>query len=356
MKIVIDGYWWHEGPLSNRMVLLEIVRHWAAEFPEDELVLAVPRRRPRAGQLRAPPEVQVVTSHLRMHPAINSIELPMIARRESADAILAFNFAAISRRGVVFLHDVLFQTNPEWFTRVERAYFSAMPILARAARSVIATSATEQTRIMKKNPKLRRVVRCGLAVSSSLANAEPQRPELGLSPSSFIVCVGRFNIRKNLEVTVRALQQSGVLSDNFPLVLIGEPSGAPAGVSDFAGAIASKSIVVAQRVSEGELKWLYTNCRFFVCLSLDEGFGLPVIEAASFDAPVLASDIAVFRENLGSYGTYVRPTDTDAVASAARRMATTRGSDAPYIEQHSWRSVCQCIRDELSRVTNGSCR
>jgi glycosyltransferase involved in cell wall biosynthesis len=356
MKIVIDGYWWHEGPRSNRMVLLEIVRHWTAQFPDDQLILVLPNARGRSRHPLPPADVKIVKSHLRLHPAINSIELPMIARRESADAILAFNFAAMSKRGVVLLHDVLFQTNPEWFTPIERAYCSAMPILARGARSVIATSATEQERIIANNPKLRRVVRCGLAVASSLADAEPQRPDLDLAADSFIVFVGRFNIRKNLEVTVRAIQESGVLSADFPLVLIGEPSGIPAGVSEFEQDIANKSIVIAQGLTEGELKWLYTNCRFLVCLSLDEGFGLPVVEAASFGAPVLASDIKVFRENLGSYPSFVRPTDSQAVAAAARRMVTTHRSSTRYVEQHSWRSVCENIRGEFDRLVTDSGR
>src|ERR1700722_6433953 len=256
MKILVDGYWWDEGPHSNRIVLLEIVKHWMREFPHDELVLAIPNSYRKARQLRPPIGVRVVATHLRIHPAINSIELPVIARRVSADGILAFSFAAMSRRGVVFLHDVLYQSNPEWFTTIERAYFSPMPILARRARSVIATSATEATRITTNNPKLRRVVHCGLAVPSSLADAVPQRPDLELAADSFVVCVGRFNVRKNLETTVRSMLKSGLLSKDFPLVLIGEPSGIRAEVSEFTEAIASKSVVIAQRITDGELKWL----------------------------------------------------------------------------------------------------
>jgi glycosyltransferase involved in cell wall biosynthesis len=350
MRVLIDGYWWCEGPISNRMVTLEIIKHWAQEFPADELILAVPTDRRQAGLPLPPRNARIVATHFRIHPAINFFELPMIARRESVDAILAFNFAARSKHCAVFLHDVLFQTNPEWFTPIERAYYSAMPILARSARSVIATSASERVRITDANPNLRRVVNCGLTVSSSLAEAESQQPKLDLTPLSFAICVGRFNIRKNLEVTVRGMLESGLVSPQFPLVLIGEPSGAPAYVNEFAAAIADRSIVIANRITDGELKWLYTNCRLFVCLSLGEGFGLPVVEAAHFGAPVLASDIPVFRETLGSYATFVQPTDTDAIAMAARRMLTDPYSRHPYVEQHTWRSICECIRSELERL------
>jgi glycosyltransferase involved in cell wall biosynthesis len=359
MKILIDGYWWNEGPLSNRMVLLEIVKHWLHYFPDDELIVAAAPckhlklfRADSADNLKAD-NLKIVRTHLRYHPAINLIELPLIARRENVDIILAFAFAPASKRAVVFLHDVLFQSNPEWFTLAERIYFSAIPLLARRARSVITTSASERKRIVAYNSTLARVNHCGLALSSSLQDAAMQRPMgLSLTTGSFVMCVGRFNVRKNLETTVRAIQQTGLLSKAFPLLLVGEPSGVPVDLSEFVKDLANQSIVTVQNLTDGELKWLYANCRVFVCLSLDEGYGLPVVEAATFGAPVLASDIPVFRETLGEYGTFVSPTDTDAVRDAARRMIMDRHDNALYIGVHSWRSVCQNIRYELDRVAS----
>jgi glycosyltransferase involved in cell wall biosynthesis len=280
------------------------------------------------------------------------MELPIIARRHSIDAILAFNFAAISSRGAVFLHDVLFQTNPEWFTPIERAYFSAMPILAHRARCVIATSNSERSRIETCNPRLRRVVNCGLSTSSSLAAAIPEYPGLGLARDAFMLCVGRLNMRKNLEVTMQAMQRSGLLSENFPLVVVGEPSGRVADISEFAAAVSDKRIVFAERVTDNQLKWLYSNCKLFVCLSLDEGFGLPPVEASNCGASVLVSDIPVFHETLGSYATFVDATDTVAIAECARRIVANRSQPGdPYIEEHSWRSVCMRIREELQLLS-----
>lgn len=350
MRILVDGFWWYEGPQSNRMVLLEIVKKWATEFPDDELIIAASVRPGEQGQESPPAGFRTVRTHLRLHPAINAIELPRTAHRLDADALLTFNYSAISRCGVVFVHDVLFQTNPEWFTPVERAYFSAIPILAKRARTVITTSATERERIIQNNPNLTRVVSSGLAVSSSFVHAEPNKPGLPLAPDSFVLCIGRFNVRKNLEVTVRAIVQSGLLSEDFPLVLVGEESGARTDISRLLAEVPKNSILFARRLTEGELKWLYANCSLFVCLSLDEGFGLPVVEAATLGAPVLASDIAVFRENLGAYATYVDPTDIEAIASAARGLgAIGRDDRARYVEKHSWTSVCHRIRGELVR-------
>ncbi len=317
MKILVDGYWWVEGPASNRMVLQEIVRRWASDYPDDQLILAVPSD--TTDSTPAPEGMQVVRTRLRLHPAINFLELPVIARHCQADAILAFNFAANSTTGVVFLHDVLFQSNPEWFTGVERAYFSAMPLLARRARSVITSSRAERSRICRFNPRLRRVVSSGLSVASSFDAVEATDPRLGLSDGRYLLCVGRLNVRKNLAVTLRAALRSGVLSEDFPLVLVGEPSGRITQLDDeFRAAIAAGTLRIVERVSDTHLKWLYRHCALFACLSLDEGFGLPPVEAASVGCRVLASDIPVFRETVGPHATFVDATDVNAIADAIR--------------------------------------
>ena len=216
MNLLIDGYWWPEGPDSNRMVLREILRQWVEDYPDDSLTLAVPGET----SVPAPEGVDLVRTRFRLHPAINFLELPLVARRRGSDAILAFNFAAGAKAGVVFLHDVLFQSNPEWFTRIERIYFSAMPRLAPCAHSVVTSTRAERDRIARHNPRLRRVVHSGLATPSSIAAASAIDPGLNLTEGSYLLCVGRLNVRKNLAVTLRAALRSGALSQTLSLIHI----------------------------------------------------------------------------------------------------------------------------------------
>lgn len=348
MKILVDGYWWLEGPTSNRMVLQEIVGRWAGDYPGDQMILAVPSA--AKASIPAPEGVQVVRTRLRVHPAINFVELPVIARRRCADAILAFNFAANSTSGVVFLHDVLFQSNPEWFTGAERAYFSAMPLLARRASTVITSSRAECSRIRRFNPRLRRVVSSGLSVASSFDAVEATDPGLRLSDRKYLLCVGRLNVRKNLAVTLRAALRSGVLSEDFPLVVVGEPSGRITHLDDELRAAAEAGALrIVGKVSDAHLKWLYNHCALFVCLSLDEGFGLPPVEAASVGCRVLASDVPVFRETVGPHATFVDAADVDAIADAIRDIVRRQHPArlTGYGPAHTWSNVCAAIRNEL---------
>jgi glycosyltransferase involved in cell wall biosynthesis len=350
MRILVDGYWWYEGPYSNRMVMREIVRQWRLDFPGDELIVAAPRYHRRKAEPILWPDLEIVDTHLPLQLTINTFELPVIARRCSADSILAFNFASPLKRGVVLILDVLFQSNPEWFTPLERAYFAGMPTLAPQAKSVITISDSERNRIVKHNPKLKRVVSCGLAVATSLTEAESTKPELGLTPGAFAVCVGRFNERKNLGTTVKAVLKSGVLSPDFPLVLVGDAEGAPDDISDLMASAPTASILTARQLTDGEIRWLYENCRFSICLSLDEGFGLPAVEAAYFGSPIIVSDIPVFRENLGAYGIFVDPRDVESISSAVKHFVDVPPASVVYGERHSWSSVCHCIRSEMEEA------
>ena len=53
-------------------------------------------------------------------------------------------------------------------------------------------------------------------------------------------------------------------------------------------------------MSSEDLVYFYKNALALVHPSLSEGFGLPLIEAAYFNCPIIASDINVFKELLGN--------------------------------------------------------
>jgi alpha-1,3-rhamnosyl/mannosyltransferase len=104
-------------------------------------------------------------------------------------------------------------------------------------------------------------------------------------------------------------------------------------------------------VPDAERERLYTGARLLVLPSLDEGFGLPVLEAMSAGVPVVASDRGSLPEVLGGAGIMVTADDVGGLAEAMARMledpagaaaAARRGLERA--SQFSWDRAATALR------------
>lgn len=79
--------------------------------------------------------------------------------------------------------------------------------------------------------------------------------------------------------------------------------------------------------SDDELVSYYTNSAALIFASYAEGFGLPLIEAAQYELPIIARDIPIFREVAGSHAFYFDDSkDPAVIANAVDQWLTLRDS------------------------------
>jgi glycosyltransferase involved in cell wall biosynthesis len=338
--VLFDGYWLVDGPPSGRRVVDSFLRTWASGWPDDELLVAVPRReRDQVAALLDDLPVELRTVRRSPHGIAAMTEMGSLA---DVDVVLAQNYTPLRSRAVraTFIHDLMFEEHPEFFTRSERVYFAGMPWSARFADVVLTSTRAEADRIARTRPRLAdKVLPVGLSLPASFAAAVPEDPGLGLTPGRFLLCVGRLNARKNVDRLIDALRDQGLVSDDFPLVVVGEPDGLAIARID----PADRRFRFVGGVSDGALRWLYQQCRLFVFPSLDEGFGLPVVEAAMGGAPMVLSDIPAFRE-LAPGAAFFDPYDTSAIAAAVRAELAGPRSASPDVQVPSWAEVVGRIR------------
>jgi glycosyltransferase involved in cell wall biosynthesis len=100
-------------------------------------------------------------------------------------------------------------------------------------------------------------------------------------------------------------------------------------------------------VSDAHLQRLYQSCDCLIAASEGEGFGLPLIEAAKYDLPILARDIPVFREVAGEHATYFDGSDPDTLLGALedwlaahRAGHTVRSGGLPFL---TWRESAAAL-------------
>lgn len=355
MRIVFDAYWWSSGPPSLRHVVRETVTAWKREYPDDDILVVVRHKDADSARNDVPPLVAVHGTRWWPQALVATVACRWAARLFDADVVYTQNFAAsTSRLSAVFIHDVLFVTNPEWFSWIERRYFSLMPRLASKADVVLTSSVTEAERIAG-NSRAHRVVPVGIGLSTELIGHDDLDPVAGLAPGRFLLTVGRLNIRKNLANTIAGALRSECVQVGNPLVVVGSANGRSERLPAWAErAVDDGRVRFTGFVSEAQLRWLYSNTSLFLFLSRAEGFGMPSMEALHFGAPMIVSDIAVFREILPTAVPKVHPGDITAISAAIRRVLTAE--DAPSERasmtgphDYNWNNTVSSIRSELSR-------
>ena len=349
MRILFDAHWWVDGPRSGRNVLRGLIAGWSRAFPDDELELRTQRRHisvVRADAQQA--KLKVKVSHYPRWARYHALAVATIAVRSGRyDAVLTQNFCPplSTAPRVVLVHDALFVTNPEWFTKAELLYLSGIRPSLRWATSILTTSNSETVRIGAVWPELRtRLVKVGLGVPDGVLQAQPRRPSSLSGEVPFVLAVGRLNVRKNLAGLIEAFIDIARDDPKPHLVIAGSVDGAyaPVVVPDDVSA----RVAFLGHVTDDELRWLYENCDLFVCPSLDEGYGLPLIEANILGARVIASDIPVFRE-LAIAVAYFDPRSIAEMAAAIRQGLDTVGSTVAG--QLTWEGVVKNIRAAIAK-------
>ncbi|HEU4935426.1 MAG TPA: glycosyltransferase family 1 protein [Vicinamibacterales bacterium] len=117
-----------------------------------------------------------------------------------------------------------------------------------------------------------------------------------------------------------------------------------------AGASHSARVSFAGYVDEAERKRLLSTASMLVLPSLDEGFGIPALEAMTIGLPVIASNRGALPEVVGDAGILIDPEDVRAWAAAIERLLSDdylrRSLSAKGIEQaerFSWDSSADAL-------------
>ncbi|MHC4923684.1 MAG: glycosyltransferase family 4 protein [Planctomycetota bacterium] len=196
--------------------------------------------------------------------------------------------------------------------------------LAEHARMLLFVSSHSRDRFLEHHPLPEnrvRVVHEGVDAGFGDVDDEGRarvRKRLGL-PERYLLWVGQIATRKNPLRTLEAL--SRLPDDTPPLVMAGPAKDAAAEVEDAIARLGLGDRVLRPgHVAEEDLAPLYSEADVFLFPSLDEGFGLPLLESFACGTPVLASTAGALPETAGGAALLVDPLDVDAIADGVRRL------------------------------------
>lgn len=141
------------------------------------------------------------------------------------------------------------------------------------------------------------------------------RRRLNLPREKLVLSVGAIQERKN---TSRLLRAFRAMPDDWQLVLAGS---AGFGAEKILSQAELERVTVTGYVSETEITRLYSRASLFAFPSLDEGFGMPVLEAMAAGIPVITSNRSAMPEIAGDAAVLIDPTDEQALAVELCRLA-----------------------------------
>lgn len=206
---------------------------------------------------------------------------------------------------------------------------------------------------------------------SDHAEIEAAYRRLRLDPAApTLLYVGGLGPHKNLERVLLAFERivhAGAVPDPT-FVLVGHYAtdvfhAEDAPLRRIAERLPAGRLVFAGGVPDDQLVLLLNGARALVLASLDEGFGLPAIEAAACGTPVVATRNSAVPEVLGDAALYVDPLDETSIHAALVRALTDphlRGQMGPTASARAraltWASTAASLEqifDELAPAAGG---
>lgn len=294
------------------------------------------------GLARAQPEHRFEFCY-RPHRLVRSFResLPINARRRvlwsgtRADVFHGLNQrldAGHFRRAICTFHD-LFVLTGEYSSAEFRKRFAgqAQRAAGRADRIIAVSQFTaDQVRdLLAVEPQRIRVIRHGVRAPENVRPAALRE--------KVILFVGALQRRKNIARLIRAFAAA---EPGWKLVLAG---GSGYGAAEELAAIDQhprrRDIECLGYVTEGRREQLYASAGVFAFPSLDEGFGIPVLEAMAHGVPVLTSNRSALPEVSGSAALLVDPEQEDEIAEALQLLTRDAALRARLGEQGLKRSA-----------------
>lgn len=317
------------------------------------------------GPLLAPDERLVVVRHAAgpecAGPGLLDVALPGVAattaRRRLAEQTLLP--AVALRHGAALVHTLNYLVPEGWRgpalltlhdDRLQRERAAGGP-LERAAARLFARSVRRATRLLANSSNT--VERCAatfgvprerfavtpLAVDhAAIARVGPGdqarvRAALGLEDRPVVLFVGELEAHKNVDRLVGAFARARAHAPAALLVLAGGRGARREALVRLAGERGlGEAVRFAPYLPRPDLLALVAAARVLALPSLDEGFGLPVVEGFASGTPVLAADRGALPETAGGAAELVDPEDEAAIAAGLVRLLGDEGLRARRIE------------------------
>ena len=264
---------------------------------------------------------------------------------------------------IITIHDGFAWRYPLEIGRMRGLYWrTAIPLSAKRAARLIAVSQSTADDVANfcqiPSSKISVILEAGEHLKEIVPNKDIFQ-ELGISHKAYFHCVGIFKEVKNPWRLFEAYKEyidTCSLTERKQLVLVGRCEGKRA-KEILLAARDIPNVIIAGRIDDHQLAAIYEGSAGLIFPSLYEGFGIPILEAQSFDCPVITSNNSSMPEVGGEGVILVNPYCINSICRALH--AISNGAAQALVEKgrnnltrFSWKitsdQTLELIRDVAS--------
>lgn len=299
------------------------------------------------------------------------VELPLKAWYHSADIVFCTDFFVpwiqLGYTTIPVFHDAFFWEYPAHYNKYWRWLFLRLGVsAAKKSYCVITPTFYTQKKIAEySNIDVKKIIPIYEA-PKSLSN--PSNTPLGwdfLTEKKYILHVGTFEKRKNLIVLLQAfhsLKKDYGYTD-IELVLVGQLSTKSTlnGMQELYDLIHSqelnKYIHCTGYIKDEYLGFFYKHASLYAFPSLNEGFGIPILESFKFKVPVVIANNTCLPEVAGNAALSFDPFQPKELTEllnqllrddALRTELIERGKER--VKEFSWQKTAKAIKEVFTEA------
>lgn len=221
---------------------------------------------------------------------------------------------------VITIHDLTIEKNPEYFIKNYSKTVDRTAKLIKSASHIIAVSENTKSDLIefyKVSPEKVTVIYHGVPKAEAI---------LENSWGEYILFVGNRNGYKNFRRFMEAIAPLLTKNKRIKVLCVGKSFSKEEN-------LLFKNLGIIDQVknvkaSDQLLYTLYAHAICFVYPSVYEGFGIPILEAFSYNCPVCLSNASCFPEIAGEAAVYFDPFDKSSIYEAVKTII-----DSPNLQQ-----------------------
>jgi glycosyltransferase involved in cell wall biosynthesis len=299
--------------------------------------------------------------------------LPLKAFFKGADIVCCTDyFVPLFKLGyqtIPVFHDAFFWEYPTHYNSLWRWLFlNTGVVAAKRSFAILTPTYYTQKRIAHfSSIPLQKIIPVFEGPKTLLAPEQIPETWKHLSDKKFLLHVGTFEKRKNLTTLIQAFQllRNKYHQEDLYLVLVGQPTPKVKldGANEMEDLLMQPSlkdhIICTGYMPDHLLGWFYQHASVYVFPSINEGFGIPVLESFAHDLPVVVADNTSLPEVAGDAALTFTPTDSDQLASQVLKILTDPDLRKDLILKgrnrlslFSWEKTCNLMKEVFISATN----